>query len=64
MELQPAASVKSGGDLHLEKFKWERSINLATGCSMIMGAIIGAGIFVSPTGVLQNTGSTGIQQNT
>ena len=45
--------------LYKEKVKFKRSVNLLTSVGLIMWTIIGAGIFVSPKGVLLITGSKG-----
>ena len=52
-----AASKQEGGK---DGLKLEKSINLFSGITIIVGSIIGSGIFVSPTGVLVNCGSVGL----
>ncbi|KAM3843139.1 cystine/glutamate transporter [Diretmus argenteus] len=47
--------VGSDGKVGLRK-----KVTLLRGISIIIGTIIGAGIFISPKGILQNTGSVGM----
>uniref|UniRef100_A0AC34PVF0 Amino acid transporter n=1 Tax=Panagrolaimus sp. JU765 TaxID=591449 RepID=A0AC34PVF0_9BILA len=49
------ASPDKNGPVNLR-----RKITLFNGCAIIVGVIVGSGIFVSPTGVLQHTGSGGL----
>lgn len=55
-----AALNENGGEAADKGLKLEKSINLFSGITIIVGTIIGSGIFVSPTGVLIGTGSVGL----
>lgn len=43
-----------------DEIKLEAKMSLINGVTVIVGSIIGSGIFVSPTGVLQHTGSVNV----
>ena len=43
---------------NMEKnYKLKRRVDLFSGIALIVGTMIGSGIFVSPTGLLERTGS-------
>ncbi|XP_042068643.1 large neutral amino acids transporter small subunit 2-like, partial [Haplochromis burtoni] len=50
-----AAVKESGGGVALKK-----EIGLVSACGIIIGNIIGSGIFVSPKGVMENASSVGV----
>jgi len=60
-ELEPLKKQHSNDvDEKKEKepeLKLKAEMTLLNGCTVIVGCIIGSGIFISPTGVLQSTGS-------
>ena len=49
----PETDIKTSGGL-------KKNVTLANGIGLIVGSIIGSGIFISPTSVLTNTGSIGL----
>lgn len=54
-EVKPEDLAKDG-----EVIKLKKQINLFQGVAIIVGIIIGSGIFVSPVGILQNVRSVGM----
>ena len=56
MEMLDAGAEKGKDD----EIKLKAEMTLMNGCTVIIGCIIGSGIFVSPTGVLQCTGSVNL----
>lgn len=49
----------AGPDSNNEGIKLQKELGLWDGVAIIVGIIVGAGIFVSPKGVLLNSGSVG-----
>ena len=50
----------TGADQKGQDIKLQPKITLINGITVIVGSIIGSGIFVSPKGVLEQTGSIGL----
>lgn len=59
---QMPTSTKNGGpdDDDDGAIRLKPKMTLLNGCTVIVGSIIGSGIFVAPKGVLDNTGSVGL----
>lgn len=52
-------SAANNNNNNPDKIQMKRSLGLWNGIAIIIGVIVGSGIFVSPKGVLLNTGSVG-----
>ncbi|KAI8504398.1 b(0,+)-type amino acid transporter 1 [Branchiostoma belcheri] len=55
----PDVKVKTPDSDHQGGVTMERKVGLISGVALIVGTMIGSGIFVSPKGVLRETGSVG-----
>ncbi|XP_067828416.1 cystine/glutamate transporter [Heptranchias perlo] len=56
----PAADSRQQSKSPANKVVLKKKVTLLRGVSIIIGTIIGAGIFISPKGILQHTGTVGM----
>lgn len=61
MELvnSPQSSLPPADDQQLERNTMKKELGLLEGCAIIIGIILGSGIFISPKGVIQEVNSPG-----
>ena len=52
--------VPKEGEEEAPKLKLKKNVSLLNGVGFVVGTIIGAGIFISPAGVMKNAGSVGL----
>uniref|UniRef100_A0A8C3RLW3 Solute carrier family 7 member 10 n=2 Tax=Chelydra serpentina TaxID=8475 RepID=A0A8C3RLW3_CHESE len=56
----PAAPPRAPRSSSSERVTLKKEIGLVSACAIIIGNIIGSGIFISPKGVLEHSGSVGL----